>query len=99
MSAKDGSPGGWLQQQQIAEADHDRQQIVEVMGDAARQLPHGLEAQGLGQLGLEAAAIGLGGQRPRGQRADGLGGALKGLNQRTQRRLGATLGGDVPAQP
>jgi hypothetical protein len=42
------------EQEQIAEADHHRQQIVEVMGDAARQLSHGLEPQGLGELRLEA---------------------------------------------
>ena len=99
MSAKDGSPGGWRSSSRSQKPIIDRQQIVEVMGDAARQLAHGLEAQGLGELRLEAAAVGLGGQRPDRQRADGLGGAFQGLNQRTERGLGAALGGDVPAQP
>ena len=99
MSAKDGSPGAVAQQQQVAEADHRRQQIVEVVRDAAGELAHRLEPQGLGELGLEAAAVGLGGQRPDRQRADGLGGAFQGLNQRAERGLGAAFGGDVPAQP
>ena len=87
------------QQQQIAEADHGRQQVVEVVGDAAGELAEGLEAQGLGQLGLEALAVGPGGQGAGRERADRRGGTFEGLNQRAQRRFGAMLGCDVPAEP
>ena len=46
------------QKQEIAKADHRRQQIVEIMGDTARQLAHGLHFLGLCELFFEAFAPG-----------------------------------------
>jgi hypothetical protein len=42
------------QQQQVREADHGGQQVVEVVGDAAGELADRLHFLGLGELGLEA---------------------------------------------
>ena len=46
------------QQQQIAEADHRGQQVVEVVGDAAGQLADRLHLLALGELGLQALLLG-----------------------------------------
>ena len=58
MSAKEGSPGAAAQQQQVAEADHRGQQIVEVVRDAAGQLADRLHLLRLGELDFEALLLG-----------------------------------------
>ena len=83
------------QQQQIAEADHRRQQIVEVMGDAAGELADRLQAQGLGELGLQPFIAGAW-RRWRERR---IGRLLQRLDQRAERRTGPPLGRDIAAEP
>ena len=46
------------QQQQVAEADHRRQQVVEVVGDAAGELADRLHLLRLRELGLQALLLG-----------------------------------------
>ncbi len=45
------------QQQQVAETDHRRQQIVEIVGDTAGQLSDGQHLLGLGELNLETLLV------------------------------------------
>ncbi len=45
------------QQQQVAEADHRRQQVVEVVRHAAGELAHRLHLLGLGELGLQVLLL------------------------------------------
>ncbi len=58
MSAKDGIARPEAQQQQIAEADHGGEQIVEVMRHAAGELAHRLHLLRLGELRLQALLLG-----------------------------------------
>ena len=46
------------QQQEVAEADHRRQQVVEVVGDAAGELAHRLDLLRMGELQLEPLLLG-----------------------------------------
>lgn len=50
--------GRVAQQQQIAEPDHGRQQIIEIMRDAARELADQIHLLGLEELGLKALLFG-----------------------------------------